>query len=79
MSDKLNNLLQNVLCNFACSVNKSGEVIIKQVFTMAAELEYIFEMYFEKYELQNGIIFVEEKAKDRSSVNKSPSKVGRVN
>ena len=37
--------------------------------SMAAELEYILEMYFEKYELQNGIIFVEEKADNRSPVN----------
>ena len=37
--------------------------------SMAAELEYILEMYFEKYELQNGIIFVEEKANNRSPVN----------
>ena len=47
--------------------------------SMAAELEYIIEMYSEKYELQNGIIFIEEKAEDRSPVNKSPSNVGRVN
>lgn len=36
--------------------------------SMAAELEYILEMYFEQYELQNGIISVKEKFNSNSSI-----------